>query len=44
MEMPLNLIYVDCGAFLCDLVEVGGGRSNRASLHCGFALLVEVGI
>ena len=23
MEMPLNLVCVDCGAFLCDLVEVG---------------------
>lgn len=44
MKTPLNFVWIE-GRFcvwLCDHVGVGGGRSNRASLHCGLALLVEV--
>ena len=43
MEMPLNLIWI-VGRFCATSLRSGGGRTNRVSLHCGVALLVEVGI
>jgi hypothetical protein len=38
MKTPLNLVCGLWGVF-GDLVDVGGGRSNRASLHCVILLL-----
>ena len=39
MKMPLNLVWIVGHFCVTSFMLLGGGRSNRASLHCVILLL-----